>query len=59
MGYQSVFQRYELKYLLTRQQQETVLREMKDYMALDQYGKTVIRNVYYDTDDYLLIRRSI
>jgi SPX domain protein involved in polyphosphate accumulation len=59
MGYQSVFQRYELKYLLTRQQQETVLREMKDYMALDQYGKTVIRNVYYDTDNYLLIRRSI
>lgn len=59
MGYQSVFQRYELKYLLTREQQETVLREMTPYMALDQYGKTVIRNVYYDTDTYLLIRRSI
>jgi len=59
MGYQSVFQRYELKYLLNRQQQETVLREMQPYMALDQYGKTVIRNVYYDTDNYLLIRRSI
>ena len=59
MGYQSVFQRYELKYLLTRQQQENILREMEDYMALDQYGKTVIRNVYYDTDNYLLIRRSI
>jgi len=59
MGYQSVFQRYELKYLLSRQQQETVLREMEAYMALDQYGKTVIRNVYYDTENYLLIRRSI
>lgn len=59
MGYQSVFQRYELKYLLSREQQETVLREMQPYMTLDQYGKTVIRNVYYDTDKYLLIRRSI
>lgn len=59
MGYQSVFQRYELKYLLTREQQETVLREIAPYMALDQYGKTLIRNVYYDTDTYLLIRRSI
>lgn len=59
MQYQSVFQRYELKYLLTRQQQEAVLREMEEYMTLDQYGKTVIRNVYYDTDTYLLIRRSI
>lgn len=59
MGYQSVFQRYELKYLLTRAQQETVIREMEDHMVLDQYGKTVIRNVYYDTDRYLLIRRSM
>lgn len=59
MRYQSVFQRYELKYLLTREQQQAVLREMEKHMALDQYGKTVIRNVYYDTDNYLLIRRSI
>ena len=59
MGHQLVFQRYELKYLLTREQRETMLREMQAYMALDQYGKTVIRNVYYDTDNYLLIRRSI
>ena len=59
MKYQSVFQRYELKYLLTRQQQDAVLREMEEHMVLDQYGKTVIRNVYYDTDTYLLIRRSI
>ena len=59
MRYQSVFQRYELKYLLTREQQEAMLRGMADHMALDQYGKTVIRNVYYDTDTYLLIRRSI
>lgn len=59
MRYQSVFQRYELKYLLTREHQQRVLLEMEKYMALDQYGKTVIRNVYYDTDNYLLIRRSI
>lgn len=59
MGYQSVFRRYELKYLLTRQQQEILLRDIAPYMALDQYGKTVIRNLYFDTDTYLLIRRSI
>ena len=28
-------------------------------MQLDKYGRTTIRNIYYDTDDYLLIRRSI
>ena len=28
-------------------------------MTLDKYGRTSIRNLYYDTDTYLLIRRSI
>lgn len=28
-------------------------------MEPDPYGKTTIRNLYYDTDQYLLIRRSI
>ena len=59
MAYQSVFQRFELKYLLTRQQQEAVLREMEPYMALDRYGRTTIRNIYWDTANYRLIRRSI
>lgn len=59
MAYQSVFQRYELKYLLTKAQKETILQAMEPYMDLDKYGRTVIRNIYYDTDDHLLIRRSI
>jgi len=32
---------------------------MKPHMHPDEYGKTTIRNLYYDTDTYLLIRRSI
>ena len=59
MAVQTVFKRYELKYLLTQAQKETVLRAMQPYMTLDKYGKTTIRNLYYDTDTYLLIRRSI
>ena len=59
MAVQTVFKRYELKYLLTLAQKETVLRAMEPYMTLDKYGKTTIRNLYYDTDTYLLIRRSI
>ena len=59
MAVQTVFKRYELKYLLTQAQKETVLRAMQPYMTLDKYGKTTIRNLYYDTDSYLLIRRSI
>ena len=59
MAVQTVFQRYELKYLLTMAQKETVLKAMQPYMTLDKYGRTTIRNLYYDTDTYLLIRRSI
>ena len=59
MAYQAVFRRYELKYLLTEQQKQAVLSAMEPHMALDRYGRTTIRNLYYDTDNYLLIRRSI
>lgn len=59
MTYQSVFKRYELKYLLTREQKQLLLNVIEPYMVLDQYGRTTIRNIYLDTDNYRLIRRSI
>ena len=59
MPFQTVFKRYELKYLLTPRQKEKVLAAMQPYMTLDKYGRTTIRNLYYDTDTYLLVRRSI
>lgn len=59
MGAQTVFKRYELKYLLTKEQKAIILDAMTQYMKLDQYGRTTIRNLYFDTDSYRLIRRSI
>lgn len=59
MAYQATFQRYELKFLLTRQQQEAIMTVMSPHMAPDQYGLTTIRNLYYDTDSWRLVRRSI
>lgn len=59
MAFQTIFKRYELKYMLTAQQKEMVLQAMEPYMKLDNYGRTTIRNIYFDTDTYLLIRRSI
>lgn len=57
--YQKVFKRYEIKYLLSKQQKEIILKAIEPYMQLDKYGRTIIRNIYFDTDNYLLIRRSI
>ena len=28
-------------------------------MELDHYGRSTIRNIYYDTDNYRLIRKSL
>lgn len=59
MAYQTVFKRYELKYMITKEQQKKILEAMKPYMSLDDYGRTTIRNIYFDTDSYRLIRHSI
>ncbi len=59
MAFQTVFKRYELKYMLTLEQKQRVLEALAPHMKLDQYGRTTIRNLYFDTDTYLLIRRSI
>ena len=59
MAYQAVFKRHELKYLITPAQRDAVLAAMAPHMALDQYGRTTIRNIYFDTPSYRLIRRSI
>ena len=59
MAYQAVFQRHELKYILTKEQKESILQAIQPYMSLDQYGRTTIQNIYFDTENYRLIRRSI
>lgn len=59
MSHKHIFRRYELKYMLTTEQKERVLSAMAPYMVLDEYGKTTVRNLYFDTDTFRLIRRSI
>ena len=59
MAYQAVFKRYEKKFMLTREQKAALLKVMEGHMKLDEYGRSTIRNIYFDTDDYRLIRRSI
>ncbi|MDE7282410.1 MAG: polyphosphate polymerase domain-containing protein [Lachnospiraceae bacterium] len=59
MAYQAVFERYEMKYIITEKQKKAMLEAMLPYMKQDGYGHTTIRNVYFDTDNYRLVRRSI
>lgn len=59
MAYQTVFKRYEIKYLLTTEQMDRIMKAMEPYMVMDKYGESTIRNIYFDTDDYILARHSI
>lgn len=59
MADQAVFERYEMKYRMTRRQRRAVLTAMLPYMKLDNYEHTTIRNIYFDTDSYRLVRNSI
>lgn len=56
---QTVFNRYEKKYLMPEKIYEELRYRLKPYMKEDKYGLHTICNIYYDTKDSLLIRRSI
>ncbi len=53
------FRRVEKKYLLNMEQYERLRVALRDYIVPDDYPKSTICNVYYDTPDYLLISRSL
>ncbi len=55
----NVFKRKEIKYLITKEQKEALKKIMEKHMQEDPFGNSTIRNIYYDTPDKLLIRRSI
>lgn len=58
MSNQNVFERVEKKYRLNQKQYDLFLNGAADRIHMDEYGLHTIRNIYYDTPDYELIRRS-
>lgn len=59
MGYQSVFRRYEKKYLVTQEQYDRLTKVFAPRMERDRFSESTISNIYYDTPDFRLIRRSL
>lgn len=59
MAVQTIFKRYEFKYMINAKQREKIVKAISAYMQPDEYGRVTVRNIYFDTDDFLLIRRSI
>lgn len=55
----NVMKRYEMKYFLSKEQLKFLKEALVGHMIVDQYGKTSIASIYYDTPDFRLIRASI
>ena len=54
-----VFRRRELKFLIDQSQRDALQRLLEERMVPDKYGRNTICNLYYNTPDFRLIRRSL
>lgn len=59
MGEQMIFKRTEIKYMLTEAQYKRLRDVISEYMIEDEHGESIVQSLYYDTPNYLLIRRSM
>ena len=53
-----VFDRIEKKYLITKEDKKELLKVIKKFMEKDDYYKSEVHNLYFDTDNYDLIIQS-
>ena len=53
------FKRIEVKFLLSKEQYENIKDELFNHVKLDEYGKSTIQSLYYDTKNDLFVRRSM
>lgn len=54
----AVMKRYELKYIISGEQESFLKAKLKGHLYPDEFGKTSIASLYYDTPDYRFIRLS-
>lgn len=59
MAAQLVFRRREIKYVITDAQYEALLPILQQHMKPGKYGEYTICNLYFDTDDFTIIRASL
>lgn len=59
MTYTETFERVEHKYLLTKKQANKLFDLIQDHIEPDVYPRYTLYNIYYDSDDFQMISKSI
>ncbi|MEN6637471.1 MAG: polyphosphate polymerase domain-containing protein [Clostridiaceae bacterium] len=55
----NTFERFEEKYLLSSAQYQAIMVGLRGRMQPDMFGRSTVASIYYDTQDYRLIRSSL
>lgn len=53
------FKRYEKKYLIDKALFNNFINDITDYIKKDEFYQYTIKNIYYDTDNFEIIRKSL
>ncbi len=53
------FKRYEKKYLLSAEKFGLLWEKMRDHLVPDRFAQSIVCSLYYDSDDFALIRHSL
>ena len=56
---QDIFKRCEEKYLMTKEQHAAIQNTFFLHMEPDEYGEYLVQNLYYDTENWDIIRASL
>ena len=55
----TTFKRYEYKFILSAAQYTAIFKAVKRHTAADAYGNYLVQNIFFDTDNWSVIRASI
>lgn len=54
-----VFERKEVKYRLSARQHQTLIAAIDQHMVLDEFGRTSVTSLYFDTPERSLVEKSL
>ena len=53
------FKRIETKYVVSKENLEDLLTDLKEYLVEDDYPTSTISNIYFDTDNFDVIQDAL
>ena len=49
---ETTFKRLETKYIVSKENLDNLIRDLKEYLVEDDYPISTISNIYFDTEDF-------